>query len=102
MPNPKRGALLSNYKLFETEEFIERIEEFSKVEKSFLQRKLKSYVYPQLKLEPHFGQNIKKLIDYVPPTWRYRIGKFRIFYSLDEKLKIVSMLTIDFRKDAYK
>jgi len=102
MPNPKRGASLSNYKLFETDEFIERIEEFSKVEKSFLQSKLKSYVYPQLKLEPHFGLNIKRLIDYVPPTWRYRIGKFRVFYSIDEKLKIVAILTIDFRKDAYK
>ncbi|KAF1080158.1 MAG: hypothetical protein GQF41_3625 [Candidatus Rifleibacterium amylolyticum] len=32
----------------------------------------------------------------------YRIGKFRIFYSIDEKLKIVSILTIDFRKNAYK
>lgn len=102
MPKPKRGASLSNYKLFETEEFIERIEEFSKVEKTFLQRKLKSYVYPQLKLEPHFGLNVKKLFDNFPPTWRYRIGKFRVFYSIDEKLKIVSILTIDFRKDAYK
>lgn len=102
MPNPKRGDSLSSYKLFETEEFIERIEEFSKVEKRFLEKKLKSYAYPQLKLEPHFGLNIKKLIDYVPPTWRYRIGKFRVFYSIDEKLKIVSILTIDFRKDAYK
>jgi len=99
---PKRGASLSNYRLFETEEFIERMEEFSKVQQSFLQNKLKSYAYPQLKLEPHFGLNIKKLIDYVPPTWRYRIGKFRVFYSIDEKLKIVSILTIDFRKDAYR
>lgn len=102
MPNPKRGASLSNYKLLETEEFTERIEEFSIVEKSFLQRKLKSYVYPQVKLEPHYGLNIKRLIDYVPLTWRYRIGKFRVFYSIDEKLKVVSILTIDFRKDAYK
>lgn len=93
---------MSSYRIFETQEFVERLGDFAKIEKRFLEDKLKSYTYPQLRTEPHYGQNIKKLVDYVPPTWRYRIGKFRVFYTIDEKQLIVSMLTIEFRKDAYK
>ncbi|MFZ1320290.1 MAG: type II toxin-antitoxin system RelE/ParE family toxin [Ignavibacteria bacterium] len=44
---------------------------------------------------------MKKLISYRPNTWRYRIGKFRMFFVIDEKEKIVSLLTIEHRKDAY-
>lgn len=98
----KRDGLLHSYRIFETQEFIDRLMEFPKSDRLFLEKKLRSYTYPQLKAEPHFGLNIKKLVDYIPPTWRYRIGKFRLFYSIDEKQNIVSILTIDFRKDAYK
>jgi mRNA interferase RelE/StbE len=42
-------------------------------------------VFPQLKEEPHFGLNIKKLKGFVPETWRYRIGKFRLIYIIYEK-----------------
>jgi len=51
--------------------------------------------------KPHFGNNIKKLRSYVPETWRFRIGKYRLFYSIDENDKIVFILTVEFRKDAY-
>ncbi len=98
----KRGASLANYRIFETDEFIERMKDLPKADRTFLEKKLKSYVFPQLASEPHFGLNIKKLVDYVPSTWRYRIGKFRVFYTIDEKQKIVFILTIDFRRDAYK
>jgi mRNA interferase RelE/StbE len=46
---------------------------------------------------------IKKAItlsDYEPDTWRYRIGKYRIFYIIEKQ--IVSIISIDHRKDAYK
>ena len=52
--------------------------------------------------EPCFGKNIKKLRDYNPDTWRYRIGKFRLFYTVDHEEKIIYILAIDFRKDAYR
>ncbi len=68
----------------------------------FIQKKLKTYVYPQIEKEPGFGKNIKKLRDYNPDTWRYRLGKFRLFYSVDHKEKIIFILSIDFHKDAYR
>jgi len=39
---------------------------------------------------------------YTPETWRYRSGPYRLFYSVDEDDKIVFMLTVDDRKDAYR
>ncbi len=68
----------------------------------FVRRKLDEYVYPQLRQEPFFGANIKKLRGYSPDIWRYRIGKFRLFYVVDGEERIVCILSIDFRPDAYR
>ena len=92
---------MNNYKIFETNEFQKKIEKTFKHEKSFIDKKLNQYVYPQLRDEPHYGNNIKKLVGYQPETWRYRIGRYRLFYVTDEIEKIVYILSIDFRKDAY-
>ena len=91
---------MNNYKIFETEYFSDKLTDFSKHNKNLLP-KLKTYVYPQLKENPCFGNNIKKLKDYNPDTWRYRIGKFRFFYEIDDKDKIVFMINVDLRKDSY-
>jgi mRNA interferase RelE/StbE len=68
----------------------------------FLLRKLATYVYPQLRQGPFFGPNIRKLQGYTPATWRYRIGPYRIFYSVDKTESIVFMLTVDDRIGAYR
>jgi mRNA interferase RelE/StbE len=93
---------LSKYRIFETDEFSRQLQKFPHQRVAFIRKKLKEYLYPQLKDEPYFGKNIKKLKGYVPETWRYRIGNTRIFYSCQEKDKIVFILTIDLRKDAYR
>lgn len=92
---------MNKYKIFETDEFQKKIKKISKREKSFIEKKLLQYIYPQLKEEPHYGNNIKKLVNYDPETWRYRIGKYRLFYFIDEEEKVVYVLSIDLRKDAY-
>ncbi len=103
MPKKKRGVLLTEkaYRIFETNEFQRRIAKLHHQDSGFIQKKLATYVYPQLREEPHYGLNIKKLAGYKPETWRYRIGKFRLFFSVDDNLKIVNILTVEFRKDAY-
>ena len=60
------------------------------------------FVYPLIREEPFWGNNIKKLQGYSPDTWRYRIGKFRIFYIVDQDEKIIYILSVDHRKDAYR
>jgi len=93
---------LSDFKIFETDEFLKRLKKLSSRDATFLRRKLDSFVYPQLRAEPFWGNNIKKLQGYTPETWRYRIGKFRVFYIVDPKDRILYILTVDDRKDAYR
>jgi mRNA interferase RelE/StbE len=98
---PGEGGL-SDFRVFETDEFIKRLKKMSASDSDFLSRKLDSFVYPQIKKEPFWGNNIKKLKGYSPETWRYRIGRFRLFYIVDEDEQIIYMLTIDDRKNAYR
>ena len=93
---------MDRYKIFETDEFLKKIRKFSRQDANFVQKKLNEYVYPQIKIEPFLGRNIKKLRDYDPPIWRYRIGKFRVFYFIDSEERVVYILSVDLRKDAYK
>jgi mRNA interferase RelE/StbE len=93
---------LSEYRIFETQEFRKRLAKVSPSDLEFIRNKLHTHTYPQLRQTPYFGPNIKKLQGYKPELWRYRIGRFRIFYLVDESRHIVFMLTLDDRKDAYR
>ncbi|NQT59593.1 MAG: type II toxin-antitoxin system RelE/ParE family toxin [Bacteroidetes bacterium] len=57
--------------------------------------------YPQLKDQPHYGSNIKKLKNYIPETWRYLIGNYRVFYEINDNEKIVYIIGISTRQSAY-
>ena len=94
------AANSSEFRIFETEEFKKASVRLGPPR--FLRKKLDAHVYPQLRQGPYFGPNIRKLQGYMPETWRYRIGPYRVFYSLDEEERIVFVLTIDDRKDAYR
>lgn len=102
MQKQKEGILLSSYRIFETDEFLKKLRKLITRDEAFIQNKLNEYVYPQIRHEPFFGKNIKKLKGYSPNTWRYRIAEFRLFYTLDQKGRIIYMLTLDCRKDAYR
>ncbi len=93
---------MTDYRIFETNQFQRDVNNLDARQQSFVKIKLAQYVYPQLKAQPRFGPNIKKLRGYQPETWRYRIGRFRVFYGIDEPARIVNVLTLDDRKDAYR
>jgi mRNA interferase RelE/StbE len=67
-----------------------------------LEAKLREHVYPVLRENPHFGPNVKRLKSWDPPTWRYRIGDWRLFYEIDQQQRIVFMTVADHRKQAYR
>ena len=87
------------YKIFETDQFIKDLDKNVKVKN--IKKKLESQVYDQLRGNPYFGTNIKKLKAYRPDTWRYRIADYRFFYEIDPEEKIVYMITAEHRKDCY-
>ena len=89
------------FEIFETEQFLIDLNNDFSGQQRRIKAKLSAYVYPQLRQQPFFGKNIKKLKDFAPDTWRYKIGNYRFFYTIDESKKTVFMLTIDHRKNAY-
>ena len=93
--------MLTKYRLFETDEFLKQLKKLG-LAQGAVYKKLQTYVYPQLKVQPYVGLNIKKLVGYSPSTWRYRIGRYRLFYLVDDSELIVSLLTIEARKEAYR
>lgn len=92
---------MAEYRIFETEQFARDLEQDFSGQKAKIQKKLLTYAYPQLRQNPYYGKNIKKLVNYEPDTWRYRIGDYRFFYTIDDSKKIVFMLAADNRQGAY-
>jgi mRNA interferase RelE/StbE len=90
--------LLNRFEIAETETFQHSI---SKKEISKIYNKIKTYIYPQLRSNPFFGKNIKKLKDEFKDVYRYRIGEYRLFYQVDEKQILIFIMDIMKRKDAY-
>ena len=101
MRNPSEAAL-SDFLIFETDEFLKTLKKLSAQDATFIRNKIDSFVYPLIKKEPFWGNNIKKLKGFTPEIWRYRIGDFRLFYIVDQEEQIINILTIDDRKNAYK
>ena len=93
---------MSSYRIFETEGFLDDLREFQGSPWERVHDRIKEHVYPQLRSQPYFGKNIKKLRDYSPDTWRYRLGDLRLFYQIDGRGRIVIMAAAYLRRDAYK
>jgi len=92
---------LNDFRVFETEQFEADLDRISPARKDKIVQKLRAVIYPQLRAQPYFGPNIKKLRDFKPETWRYRIGTYRFFYIVDDKEKIVFMVAADTRQQSY-
>jgi mRNA interferase RelE/StbE len=92
---------LTDYRLFETEQFQKDLRRIARAGQQELLEKLRRVVYPQLRSHPHFGRHIRRLQGFEPPTWRYRIGAWRFFYEIDERDRIVSLLAASHRGSAY-
>jgi mRNA interferase RelE/StbE len=93
---------LADYVIFETQTFQEDIAQINRSGFKKIREKLEEYVYSQLRTGPYFGVNIKKLKNWSPPTWRYRIGAWRFFYEINELEKIIYMTAADHRSTAYR
>ena len=66
-----------------------------------LARKL-ARCFQQLEQTPRGHSNIKALSGELNGYLRYRVGDYRVLYSIDEKKSTVSIEKITHRSDAYK
>ncbi len=88
---------LSKYQIAETKSF-EKIK--NKIDKK-LYSKIENFVYPQLKENPFYGSNIKKLKDNLEGYYRYRIGNYRLFYLIEDEKLIIVVVDFRHRQQAY-
>ena len=91
--------MLNRFEIAETETFQRSISTKKGISKIY--HKIKTYVYPQLRINPFFGKNIKKLKGEFKDVYRYRIGEYRLFYQVAEKQIWIFIMDIVKRKDAY-
>jgi len=63
--------------------------------------KIKNFVYPQLRENPFYGNNIKKLKGELSEFYRYRIGNYRLFYFVEDDKRIVAIIDFKHRQNAY-
>ena len=92
---------MGDYRIFETDQFLNDLERISPARRDKLAMKLRSFVYPQLREQPYFGSNIRMLKGLKPDTWRCRIGPYRFFHLIDDKERSVSMVAADTRQRSY-
>jgi mRNA interferase RelE/StbE len=102
MRRSERAGSFQPFKIFETRRFLADLASLGEVAQQRIAAKLRDYVYPTLCRNPHSGPNIKRLKNWDPPAWRYRVGDWRFFYEIDEKQRIVYMIAADHRKEAYR
>ena len=90
------------YRIFETDGFCDDLQQDFGGRQQKIKSKLQNYVYSLLRVQPRLGKNIRKLKEYSPETWRYRIGEYRFFYQINEEEKIIFMIAAEHRKQAYR
>ncbi len=86
-----------NFSIAETKSF-EKIK--LKIDKK-LYDKIVNAVYPQLKSNPYYGINIKKLKGDFEGYYRYKVGSYRLFYLIENEKVLVVVVDFRHRKKAY-
>ncbi len=79
MPKGEEAGSFQPFSLFETRGFLAHLAGLGIVSQRRLEAKLCDYVYPILRQTPHSGSNIKRLKNWDPPTWCYRVGDWSSF-----------------------
>jgi mRNA interferase RelE/StbE len=93
---------LTDFRIFETVQFQDDLKTRLGPSSGKIIAKIHGFVYPQLRKQPYFSKNIRKLKGYKPDTWRYRVGGYRLFYEIDDRQKIVFMIALAARSKGYR
>ena len=90
----------SKYAIAETDTFLKIVRKNRAFDA--LYRKIRDVVYPVLRREPHFGPNIKRLKGEFSDFYRYRVGEYRLFYTINEEDTVVIVANLRSRQQAYR
>ena len=56
----------------------------------------------QLAADPFHKNNVKKLVDFDAAAFRMRVGNYRVLFDREDDLKIIDIIDILKRKQAYQ
>ena len=93
---------MSEYRIFETTGFQRDLSSLGPEAAKRIRNTLSRRVYPVLRAAPREVPSAARLRDWDPPTWRIRIGTWRLFFEIDDEKRIVVLTAADHRKDAYR
>jgi mRNA interferase RelE/StbE len=93
---------LPEYRLFETSTFKKDLKRLGPDPEGRLRQVLERRLYPVLRATPREAPGAARLRDWEPPTWRVRIGSWRVFYEIDDAARIIFLTAAEHRKDAYR
>lgn len=100
---PRSGAAgLSEYRLFETENFRRELTRLGPTAAKRIRTRLETGAYSALRAAPRQVPSAARLKDWDPPTWRLRIGPYRLFYRIEDEERVVWLISVSDRKDAYR
>ncbi|SFV89682.1 hypothetical protein MNB_SV-4-232 [hydrothermal vent metagenome] len=83
---------------------IAETKNFQKIKQSIdknVYDKIVNIVYPQLRSNPYFGTNIKKLKGKFEGYYRYRVGNYRLFYLIEDEKVLIVVTDFRHRQNAY-
>lgn len=83
---------------------IAETKNFQKIKKQIDKKiydKIVNIVYPQLKANPYFGTNIRKLKGKFEGYYRYRLGDYRLFYLIEDGKVLIVVTDFRHRQNSY-
>ena len=75
------------------------IQDLKKLPAHLIQRMKRAVL--ELATEPR-PPNCRKLASVDPPTWRIRVGDWRVLYQVDDRKKLVAVIHFYHRREAYR
>ena len=84
------------YKIFFTDIALKNLKKYSEDDKKRILKKIE-----ELPDDPFNMPNVKKLIDFYP-SYRLRVGNYRILFEKKDNLQIIDIIDILHRSKAYK
>jgi mRNA interferase RelE/StbE len=85
---PSVKAALSEYRLFETSTFQRDLDRLGSAAARQIRNTLEERVYPVLRANPRQVPSAARLREWEPPSWRLRIGSWRIFYEIKDDSRV--------------
>jgi len=102
VPESAKAGSSPPFRIFATRQFSKDLASLGPAVRVLLEAKLRDHIYPVLSENPDWGPNMKRLKNWEPPTWRYRVGDWRFFYEIDATERIVFLVAADHRKHPYR